>query len=84
MKSAKHELVNNDTVFIGSALGIVEQMREQAYFERGLPVDSYIDTLVHTVAQLTGIEINLSDGEVEERAEALIQQLVKHGFFKEA
>ena len=31
----KHEIVNDDTVFVGTAIEIILEMREQAYFERG-------------------------------------------------
>ena len=33
-EATKHEIVNEDTVFVGTAVEIVGQIREQAYFER--------------------------------------------------
>ena len=80
----KHELVNQDTVFTGSALDIVVEMRRQAYFERGVEIDTYLSHLVDLILQLAGVEITLDGDSLEERAESFIQALVASGYFKEA
>ena len=80
----KHELVNEDTVFAGTAVEIVEQMREQAYFERGLPLENYLSHLTDLILQTAGVEIVLKGESFEERAEAFVEGLVDLGYFKEA
>jgi len=84
LDSIKHELVNQDTVFIGTALEIVTQLRDQAYFEKGLPLGSYLDALVHILEENVGVTIRLPEGDFEVRAEAFIQAMVKGGLFHEA
>ena len=80
----KHELVNKDTVFTGSALEIVEEMRRQAYFERGIDLNIYLGHLVELILRLAGVEITLEGESLEERAESFIEGLVASGYFKEA
>ena len=80
----KHELLNDDTVFVGSATEIIEQMREQAYFERGIPLDSYLSHLIDLILQSAGVEIVLTGENFPERAECFVSRLVELGYFKEA
>lgn len=83
-KPIKHELVNNDTVFTGSALDIVEEMRRQAYFERGIELDAYLGHLVDLILRIGGVEITLEGTTLEERAESFIEGLIESRYFKEA
>ena len=80
----KHELVNQDTVFTGSALDIVVEMRRQAYFERGVEIDTYLGHLTDLILQIAGVEITLEGETLEERAESFVEGLIASGYFKEA
>lgn len=80
----KHELVNRDTVFTGSAIEIIEEMRRQAYFERGLELDIYLGHLTDLLLQTAGVEITLQGETIEDRSEAFVQELLALGYFKEA
>ena len=86
----KHELVNDNAVFVGSATDIVEQMRMQGYFERSLPFRQYLRQLVDTIEIAGGPNLckgvfkeseKLSD---EELAERFVRELINNGLFKEA
>ena len=80
----KHEIVNEDTVFVGTAAEIVLEMRQQAYFERGTTVEFYLDQLVNFIKMFSGETITLSGETFEEKAESFIQELIRIGYFKEA
>ena len=80
----KHEIVNEDTVFVGTATEIVLDMRQQAYFERGAPEELYLDQLVNFIRIFAGEIITLSGSNFETKAESFIQELLKIGYFKEA
>jgi hypothetical protein len=80
----KHEIVNQDTVFSGSAIEIVETMRNQAYFERGIDLDIYLNHLTDLILQTSGVEITLEGDTTQDRTEEFVQALIKGGFFKEA
>ena len=80
----KHEIVNEDTVFVGTALEILEQMRRQAYFERGIPLETYLERLPGFISEFAGETISLSGETFTERAESFIRELVRIGYFKEA
>jgi hypothetical protein len=78
------EIINDDSVFIGTATEIIEQMRQQAYFERGIPLLDYLNRLPEFIKAYSGTDINLSGETLEERAASFIKELVKAGYFKEA
>ena len=80
----KHELVNEDTVFVGTAAEIVIDMREQAYFGRGTSAEFYLDQLVIFINKSAGETIKLSGSTYEEKAESFIQEIQRIGYFKEA
>jgi len=80
----KHELVNEDTVFVGTAAEIILDMREQAYFERGTQPEFYLDLLVIFINKSAGETIKLSGETHEEKAESFIQEILRIGYFKEA
>ena len=87
MKTAeqtKHEIVNEDTVFVGTALEILEQMRNQAYFERGIPLETYLEQLPGFIHVFSGDTITLAGEDFETRVESFIQELIRIGYFKEA
>lgn len=86
----KREIINNDTVFIGTPVEIIEQMRRQQYFERTLiPLEKYFEDLVTLVA----VQLK-KQGEhgtfvpkgntFEKRANSFIDELVRLGYFKDA
>lgn len=80
----KHELVNDDSAFAGTALEIVRQMRDQAYFERGVDLGVYLGHLTDLLLQVAGVKITLDGETLEERAESFVKGLVATGYFKEA
>jgi len=80
----KHELVNEDTVFVGTASEIILDMREQAYFERGTQLEFYLDQLVVFINTSAGETITLVGSTFEEKAESFIQEILRIGYFKEA
>ena len=80
----KHEIVNEDTVFVGTAAEIILDMREQAYFERGTSAELYLDQLVIFIKASAGETITLSGKTFEAKAESFIQELLRIGYFKEA
>ena len=83
-EAIKHEIVNEDTVFVGTAVEIVLDMREQAYFERGTPAEFYLDQLVNFIKMFANETITLSGKTFEEKAESFIQELLRIEYFKEA
>ena len=83
-QATKHEIVNEDTVFVGTAVEIILDMREQAYFERGTTAEFYLDQLVKFIKASAGETITLSGTTLEEKAESFIQELLRIGYFKEA
>ena len=80
----KHELVNEDSVFAGTALEVVRQLRDQGYFERGVDLGVYLGHLSDLLLQVAGVEITLEGETLEERAESFVKGLVTTGYFKEA
>jgi hypothetical protein len=81
---SKHELVNEDTVFVGTAAEIILDMREQAYFERGTQLEFYLDQLVVFINKSAGETIILVGTTFQEKAESFIQEILRIGYFKEA
>jgi hypothetical protein len=79
----KHELINSDTYFVGTAVEIIEQMRVQSYFERGASLDDYIDNLVCLINRVGKTDHQLPGKTLEEKAECFIE-LMKLEYFKEA
>ena len=79
----KHEIVNDDTVFVGTSAEIVLEMRQQAYFERGTPPEFYLDQLVVFIKLFASETITLSGKTFEEKAESFVQELLRIGYFKE-
>lgn len=80
----KHELVNQDSVFAGTAVEIIQQIRDQAYFERGVDLGVYLGQLADLILQIAGVEITLEGETLDERAESFVKGLVAAGYFKEA
>ena len=80
----KHEIVNEDTVFVGTASEIILDMREQAYFERGTQPEFYLEQLVKFIEASAGDTITLTGASFEDKAESFIQELLRIGYFKEA
>ena len=86
----KHELVNENAVFVGSAVEIVEQIRTQLYFERALSFRGYLRQVVNIIEAIGGQNLykpvfhesdSISDDELAER---FVQVLISNGIFKEA
>ncbi len=77
------ELLSDNAVFYGhTAVEAVEDIRKSGYFERGVPLETYIDHLVSLINTRPGYDIKVSGKTVEEKAESLIKELCKAGIFK--
>ncbi|MBM3330023.1 MAG: hypothetical protein FJY67_11245 [Calditrichaeota bacterium] len=78
----KYELVNHDTVFAGTAVEIVQQMREQAFFERSVDLALYLDHLIGLVNAVCHLNVapHLA---LEPKSQAFIEELLRLGYFKE-
>ena len=83
-EKTKHEIVNDDTVFVGTAIEIILEMREQAYFERGTSQEFYLEHLVNFINARSGETMILAGETYDDKAESFIQELLRIGFFKEA
>lgn len=85
----KHELVNDNAVFVGTAVEIVNQIRTQQYFERALSFREYLRQIVNIIEAVGGQNLyksvfhdsdSISD---EDLAERFVQALIAKGMFKE-
>lgn len=85
----KHELVNENAVFVGTAVEIVNQIRTQMYFERALSFREYLRQIVNIIEAVGGQNLykqvfhdsdSISD---EDLAERFVQTLIAKGMFKE-
>ena len=77
------ELISDNACFYGkNAVEAVEDIRKSAYFERGVPLEVYIEHLVKLINTRPGFEIKVSGETVEEKAESLINELCRAGIFK--
>ena len=77
------ELISDNACFYGNtAAEAVEDIRKSAYFERGVPLEAYIDHLVKLINTRPGFEIKVTGETVEENAESLINELCRVGIFK--
>ena len=78
------ELISDNACFYGNtAAEAVEDIRKSAYFERGVPLETYIDHLVKLINTRSGYDIKVTGDTVEEKAESLIKELCRAGIFKE-
>ena len=78
------ELVSDNACFYGkNFVEAVEDIRKSAYFERGVPLETYIDHLVQLINTRPGYDIKATGETVEEKAESLIKELCRVGIFKE-
>ena len=77
------ELISDNACFYGNtAIEAVEDIRKSAYFERGVPLEIYIDHLVNLINTRPGYDIQITGKTVEEKAESLINELCHAGIFK--
>ena len=78
------ELISDNACFYGeTAVEAVEDIRNAAYFERGVSLETYIDHLVTLINSRPGFDIKISGETAEERAESLINELCRIGVFKQ-
>ena len=77
------ELISDNACFYGGSFAeAVEDIRKSAYFERGVPLEVYIDHLVHLINTRPGYDIKITGETVEEKADSLIKELCRVGIFK--
>jgi len=77
------ELISDNACFYGGSFAeAVEDIRKSAYFERGVPLETYIEHLVQLINTRPGYDIQVTGETVEEKAEALIKELCRVGIFK--
>ena len=78
------ELISDNACFYGeTAAEAVEDIRKSAYFELGVPLETYIDHLVTLINTRPGFDIKISGETDEEKAESLINELCRIGVFKQ-
>ena len=78
------ELISDNACFYGeTAAEAVEDIRKSAYFEQGVPLETYIEHLVTLINTRPGFDIKISGETAEERAESLINELCRMGIFKQ-
>ena len=77
------ELICDNACFYGeTAIEAVEEIRKSAYFEKGVPLETYIDHLVSLINKRPGFAIEVTGGTADEKAESLIKELCRIGIFK--
>ena len=77
------ELISDNACFYGNSFTeAVEDIRKSAYFERGVPLEVYINHLVQLINTRSGYDIQVKGETVEEKAESLIKELCRVGIFK--
>lgn len=78
------ELITDNACFYGeTAVEAVEEIRNAAYFERGVPLETYIEHLVDLINTRPGFDIKVSGETAEEKSESLIKELCRMGIFKQ-
>ena len=77
------ELISDNACFYGkNAAEAVEDIRKSAYFERGVPLETYIDHLVSLINTRPGYDVKITGETLKQRAECLIKELCRVGIFK--
>ena len=78
------ELITDNACFYGeTAVEAIEEIRNAAYFERGVPLETYIEHLVDLINTRPGFDIKVSGETAEEKSESLIKELCRIGVFKQ-
>ena len=82
--NASIELINDNSCFYGNnPLEVVEDIRKSAYFERGVPIEQYINHLTNLINSRPGYDIKITGETIDERAQSLINELCRVGIFKQ-
>ena len=69
-----------DTVYEGTAAGIMEQLRDLSFDPTEFPdIESYIWFLQSNVIRTTGMDCSLPEGDTEAQARAMFRHLDKIG-----
>ena len=77
------ELISDNACFYGHSFAeAVEDIRKSAYFEKGVPLETYIDHLVSLINTRPGYDIKITGETAEEKAKSLINELCRAGIFK--
>ena len=72
-----------DTVYEGTAAGIMEQLRDLSFDPTEFPdVETYIWFVQINVIRTTGMDCPLPDGDTETQAAALLRHLDRFGALK--
>jgi hypothetical protein len=79
MKAKTYSLEIAGDVYRGTAVEIVKAMQATAFFDRDKPVDEYLDSLPENLERFTGKRITLTGRTLRERAESLLDELVRVG-----
>ena len=78
------ELISDNACFYGeTAAEAVEDIRKSAYFEQGVPLETYIEHLVTLINTRPGFNIEVTGNTADEKAESLINELCRVGIFKQ-
>ena len=66
-------------VFQGTAMQIVQAMQDIAFGVEQLSLDQYIDWVVDNARRFEGVELAVAGETMEERAMALVEEMVRAG-----
>ena len=72
-------VIRDGRVFEGTALEIVKAMQDIAFGVEQLSLDEYIDWVVENARKFEGVELVALGATVEERATALVEEMVAKG-----
>jgi hypothetical protein len=71
--------VKDGREFGGSAVQIVQQMRSIAFGRDGQPLGEYVDWVQQQTREFEGIDLNIRGEHAEEKAESLVDELLRTG-----
>ncbi len=72
-------VMRDGRVFQGTALQIVKAMQDIAFGVEQMTLDEYIDWVVDNARRFEEVELAASGATTEERAEALVNQMIAKG-----
>ena len=84
MKKFKIIINNDDRLHEGTPLEIIEQMKYLAWGWENKTVDEYINWMVEKLKIFPGIDVKISENNLDMKAEQFIEILLKHNLAQES
>lgn len=72
-------VMRDGRVFQGTALQIVKAMQDIAFGVEEMTLDQYLDWVVDNARRFEGVELVVAGETTEERAKALVEEMVTKG-----